>query len=138
MVSVRVPGHGARSRSTGTATLQNLLDGLAFWALLACLAGVVVGAAVWAWASHSNNHHYSAQPRWLTAVFGAGLASGTPVRARPSPADENCREDGNAHPRKRGHGRGRRGLAVCACAALAIGAAGAIINFFADAGSKVR
>jgi hypothetical protein len=78
----------------GSEVLQNLLDGLAFWALLACLAGVVVGAAVWAWASHSNNHHYSAN--------------------------------------------GRRALAVCACAALAIGAAGAIINFFADAGSKVR
>jgi Family of unknown function (DUF6112) len=78
----------------GSEVLQNLIDGLAFWALLACLAGVVVGAAVWAWASHSNNHHYSAN--------------------------------------------GRRALAVCAGAALAIGAAGAIINFFADAGSNVR
>jgi hypothetical protein len=78
----------------GSQVLQSLIDGLAFWALLACLGGMIVGAAVWAWAAHSNNHHYTAN--------------------------------------------GRRGLGVSACAALVVGAAAAIINFFADAGSRVH
>jgi hypothetical protein len=78
----------------GSDALQGLIDGLAFWALLACLGGIVVGAAVWAWAAHANNHHYSAN--------------------------------------------GRRGLMVSAGGALVVGAAAAIINFFADAGSKVH
>ena len=78
----------------GSGVLQDLIDGLAFWALLACLAGVIVAAAVWAFAAHSNNHHYSAN--------------------------------------------GRRGLLVSAVAALAIGASAAIVNFFAEAGGKVK
>jgi len=78
----------------GSKVLQQLIDGLAFWALLACVGGVLVSAAVWAFASHSNNHHYSAS--------------------------------------------GRRGLLVAAAAALAIGASSALVNFFAEAGDKVR
>jgi uridine kinase len=43
----------------GSAVLQKPIDGLAIWALLACVAGIIVSAAVWAFASHSSNHHYS-------------------------------------------------------------------------------
>jgi hypothetical protein len=78
----------------GSSVLQDLIDGLAFWGLLACLAGIIVAAAVWAFAAHTNNHHYSAN--------------------------------------------GRRGLLVSAVAALSIGASAAIVNFFAEAGDKVR
>jgi Family of unknown function (DUF6112) len=78
----------------GSKVLQSLVDGLAFWALLACLGAMIVAAAIWAFAAHSNNHHYSAN--------------------------------------------GRRGLLVAALAALAIGASAALVNFFADAGDKVR
>ena len=78
----------------GSGVLQDLVDGLAFWALLGCLAAMIIGAAVWAFAAHSNNHHYSAS--------------------------------------------GRRGLLISAIAALAIGASAAIVNFFAEAGDKVR
>ena len=78
----------------GSSVLQDLVDGLAFWALLACLTGIIVAAAVWAFAAHSNNHHYSAN--------------------------------------------GRRGLLVSAVAALAIGASAALVNFFAEAGDKVK
>ena len=49
--------------ATATTTLQNLIDGLAFWALLACLGAMILAAAVWAFAAHSNNHHYSANGR---------------------------------------------------------------------------
>jgi hypothetical protein len=78
----------------GSNVLQSLVDGLAFWALLAALAALVVGAAVWAWAAHAQNHHYAAN--------------------------------------------GRRAAGVAALAALLIGAAPALINFFADAGDRVR
>jgi hypothetical protein len=78
----------------GSRVLQDLIDGLAFWALLGCLVAMIIGAVVWAFAAHSNNHHYSAN--------------------------------------------GRRGVLVSAAAALAIGASAAIVNFFAEAGDKVR
>jgi hypothetical protein len=55
----------------GGSVLQNLLDGLAFWALLACLAGMIIGAGVWTWAAHSNNHHYSASGRRGVLVSAA-------------------------------------------------------------------
>jgi hypothetical protein len=78
----------------GSDQLQQLIDGLAFWMLLAALAGILIGAGVWGLAAHSNNHHWSA--------------------------------------------RGRSGALMSALAALVIGAAGPIINFAVDLGSKVR
>jgi hypothetical protein len=47
----------------GSNVLQTALDGLAFWMLLAAVAGVLIGAGVWALASHSNNHHWSTKGR---------------------------------------------------------------------------
>jgi hypothetical protein len=78
----------------GSNVLQSLVNGLAFWMLLAALAGVLIGAGVWALASHGNNHHWAS--------------------------------------------RGRSGALVSAAAALVIGAAGAIVNFFVEAGGKVK
>ena len=78
----------------GSHVLQQLVDGLAFWMLLAALAGVLVGAGIWALGSHGNNFQ---------------MAS-----------------------------RGRSGALVSAAAALVIGAAGAIVNFFVQAGGKVK
>src|SRR4051794_41451887 len=61
----------------GSKVLQQLIDGLAFWALLACVGGVLVSAAVWAFAAHSNNHHYSASGRrGLLVAAAAALAIG--------------------------------------------------------------
>ena len=57
----------------GSEVLQGLVNGLAFWGLLAALAALVVGAAVWAWASHAQNHHYSASGRRAAGV--AALAA---------------------------------------------------------------
>jgi hypothetical protein len=39
----------------GSDTLSRLVNGLGFWALLACAAGLLIGAAVWALCAHSNN-----------------------------------------------------------------------------------
>lgn len=78
----------------GSPQLQQLIDGLAFWMLLAAVASVLIAAGTWGLATHSNNHQWSA--------------------------------------------RGKSGLLVSVAAALVIGAAGAIINFGVDLGSKVR
>jgi hypothetical protein len=78
----------------GSPVLQSLVNGLAFWMLLAALAGVLVGAGVWALGSHGNNHQWAS--------------------------------------------KGRSGAVVSAAAALVIGAAGAIVNFFVEAGGKVK
>ena len=55
----------------GSSVLQDLVDGLAFWMLLAALAGVLIGAGVWALASHGNNHHWSARGRSGALVSAA-------------------------------------------------------------------
>ena len=78
----------------GSNVLQGLVNGLAFWGLLAALAGIVLGCIVWAAGSHGQNHHMA--------------------------------------------GRGRLGTLACAAAALLIGAAPALVNFFAEAGDKVK
>ena len=39
----------------GGEQLAGLIDGLGFWALLACLAGLVIGAALWGLGSLSRN-----------------------------------------------------------------------------------
>ena len=78
----------------GSDVLEDLINGLAFWMLLAALAGILIGAGVWALASHGNNHHWSS--------------------------------------------RGRSGALMSAAAALVIGGAGAIINFFSEAGGRIK
>jgi ABC-type Fe3+ transport system permease subunit len=60
-------------RLPGSKVLQHLVDGLAFWVLLAALAGVLIGAGVWALAAHGNNHHWSARGR-SGALTSAGAA----------------------------------------------------------------
>lgn len=55
----------------GGAALQSLMNGLAWWALLACLVGLVVGAATWALGAHSNNYQGAATGRRAVLVSGA-------------------------------------------------------------------
>lgn len=57
----------------GSSTLLQLLGGLQFDAVLVAIAGVVIGAAVWAISSHSNN--YSGSSRGRTAVIASGAAA---------------------------------------------------------------
>ena len=47
----------------GTAQLQQLIDGFGTWALMAALAGMLIGAAVWALGHHSANYQQSASGR---------------------------------------------------------------------------
>jgi hypothetical protein len=57
----------------GSSVLQGLVDGLGFWALIASLVGVLLGAAIWAIAAHSNNHHWAAAGR--RGTLAAGVAA---------------------------------------------------------------
>ncbi|MGH9303981.1 MAG: DUF6112 family protein [Acidimicrobiales bacterium] len=57
----------------GHATLTGLANGIGWWALLAALLGLVLGAAVWAIGSHTNNYQYSSGGR--RAVLVSGVAA---------------------------------------------------------------
>lgn len=55
----------------GSNVLQQLVDGAEAWALAIALLGAFVGAALWAVASHSQNHHYAARGRMAALVSAA-------------------------------------------------------------------
>jgi hypothetical protein len=55
----------------GSSALQQLVNGLEFWGLLAALAGLVISAAVWALSSHSGNYHQTSIGRRGTIVAAA-------------------------------------------------------------------
>src|ERR1044072_429103 len=55
----------------GSPALEQLVNGLAFWGLLAALAGLVISAAVWALSAHSGNYHHASVGRRATVVSAA-------------------------------------------------------------------
>ena len=65
----------------GSSTLQSITNGIAWWALLASLAGLVIGAAAWALGSHSNNYQHASSGRRAVLVSGAAalLIGAAPV-----------------------------------------------------------
>jgi MFS family permease len=57
----------------GSSELQTLTNGLGGWALIFALVGLLLGAAMWALGSHTQNYHQSANGR--RAVLVSGLAA---------------------------------------------------------------
>jgi hypothetical protein len=57
----------------GSNVLQQLVNGTEAWALAIAVIGAFVGAAVWAVASHSHNHHYAGRGR-MAALISAAAA----------------------------------------------------------------
>lgn len=55
----------------GSGTLQSLVNGIAFWALLAALAGLIIGAATWALGAHTNNYQNATTGRRAVLVCAA-------------------------------------------------------------------
>ncbi len=55
----------------GSAALERLISGVAFWALLAALGGLLISAAVWALSSHSGNYHHTTVGRRGTIISAA-------------------------------------------------------------------
>src|ERR1700752_45634 len=69
-----VPGVSAHPNPNGlpgSNVLQQLVNGAEAWALAIALLGAFVGAALWAVASHSHNHHYAARGRMAALISGA-------------------------------------------------------------------
>lgn len=57
----------------GSNVLQQLVNGAEAWALAIALLGAFVGAAIWAVASHTHNHHYAGRGR-MAAITSAAAA----------------------------------------------------------------
>lgn len=57
----------------GSNVLQQIVNGTEAWALALALVGAFVGAAVWAVASHTHNHHYAGRGR-MAAIVSAAAA----------------------------------------------------------------
>jgi hypothetical protein len=57
----------------GGAVIQQLLDGLAGWALFGSLAALLISAIVWAFGAHGGNYH--AANKGKTGVLVAGLTA---------------------------------------------------------------
>ena len=66
-----VSAHPNPSGLPGSNVLQQLVNGAEAWALAIALLGAFVGAALWAVASHSHNHHYAARGRMAALVSAA-------------------------------------------------------------------
>jgi hypothetical protein len=64
----------------GSNVLQQIVNGADAWALTIALIGAFIGAAVWAVASHSNNHHYAGRGRMGALV---SCASALVIGAAP-------------------------------------------------------
>ncbi len=65
----------------GSAALQKIANGVAAWALIAALIALLLGAALWAVGSHTQNMHQSAQGRRavLTSMGAAVLIGAAPT-----------------------------------------------------------
>jgi hypothetical protein len=64
----------------GSAALQQLANGIASWALIGALVALLIGAALWAVGSHTQNMHHSMAGRRavLTSLAAAVLIGAAP------------------------------------------------------------
>jgi MFS family permease len=64
----------------GSAVLSQLTDGLGGWALIAAMAGVVIGAVMWAFGHYSQNYQqaYNGRRGVLVSGLAALLIGGAP------------------------------------------------------------
>src|ERR1700722_8487401 len=79
----------------GGGTLQELTNGLGAWALIAALAGLLIGAAAWALGVHAQNFQQSMVGR--RAVLVSGLAA-LLIGAAPPFAPVSTRSTRSARP----------------------------------------
>jgi len=65
----------------GSDVAERLVNGLFFYTLLACLAGLLISIIVWVFASRAQNFHHAATGRQGTfiAFFGALVAGAAPA-----------------------------------------------------------
>jgi hypothetical protein len=68
-----IPFHPTDSGLPGASAILSLTNAIGWWALVASLVGLVLGAAAWAIGSHSNNYQYSSAGR--RAVIVSAMAA---------------------------------------------------------------
>ena len=68
-----VSAHPDPAGLPGSNVLQQLVNGAEAWALVVALLGAFIGAAIWAVASHTHNHHYAGRGR-MAALISAAAA----------------------------------------------------------------
>ena len=71
LAATGVGGQPDPSGLPGSSALETLISGLAFWALLASLGGLLISAAVWALSAHSGNYHHATVGRRGTIISAA-------------------------------------------------------------------
>lgn len=70
-ILIAVNAHPNLGGLPGSNVLQQLVNGAEAWALAIALLGAFVGAAIWAVASHTHNHHFAARGRMAALISGA-------------------------------------------------------------------
>jgi MFS family permease len=65
----------------GSSVLQGLVNGLGGWALIAAMAGVVIGAVMWAFGHYSQNYQqaYNGRKGVLVSGVAAILIGAAPM-----------------------------------------------------------
>jgi uncharacterized protein DUF6112 len=85
MPAPHLPGHVSLDPSVsalpGGGTLQQLVNGVAGWALVGALAALVVGAVAWALGAHAHNVHQAMSGRRavLSSAAAALLIGAAPI-----------------------------------------------------------
>lgn len=72
--------HPSTSSLPGGAALQSIANGIASWCLIGALIALLIGAALWAIGSHTQNMHQSSQGRRavLSSLIAAVLIGAAP------------------------------------------------------------
>ncbi|HLI24336.1 MAG TPA: DUF6112 family protein [Acidimicrobiales bacterium] len=78
--AINLPGKPDTTYLPGSQTLFGLADGVEGWALIAALAGVVVGAVIWAFGHYSHNYQqaYNGRKGVMVSGLAAILIGGAP------------------------------------------------------------
>lgn len=65
----------------GSSVAEQLVNGLFFYTLIGCLAGLLLSVLVWVFSSRAQNHHHAAMGRQGTmiAAFGSLIAGAAPA-----------------------------------------------------------
>lgn len=65
----------------GSSVAERLINGLFFYTLLGCLAGLLISVLVWVFSSRAQNYHHAATGRQGTIIagFGALIAGAAPA-----------------------------------------------------------
>jgi MFS family permease len=75
-----LPHQPAAGDLPGSTVLTSLTNGLEGWALIAAVAGIVIGAVIWAFGNYSQNYQqaYSGRKGVLVSGLAALLIGGAP------------------------------------------------------------